>query len=163
MPTLSGAPFSEGRSNWLHCRLAHFIARNLPAVTADEDSFQTGVQAWSGLEMRICLRSFRHFFVARGEDWFARRSGKRLFPDNQAKARFEGWLLGKLLATPSEPAPPGDEPKAAEPPAPTPPPKPVDEGVPAPADVPIKEDAVKMEEEAGVIEIPSGPDAMDTS
>jgi histone deacetylase complex regulatory component SIN3 len=77
--------------------LALCACRHVPASTLSMDEQKKGIRAATGMEMRICLRTFRHFFNP-GTDWFARIVRKRGNYDSvKAKERLEAWLLQKLL------------------------------------------------------------------
>ena len=56
---------------------------------------KVAVLAATGLEMRICLRTFRHFFNP-GTDWFGRTLKRKDFDDSKAKERFDNWRTQQL-------------------------------------------------------------------
>ncbi|KND04341.1 uncharacterized protein SPPG_00072 [Spizellomyces punctatus DAOM BR117] len=89
---------TEGlRSN----RREPFLKRNLP--TQVPDTPPTNIETRSGLEMKICVNTYKVFFVDHTEDYFSRRrSGgaeiSRTEADGQRKRfqKFRSWLDGPL-------------------------------------------------------------------
>ncbi|KAJ3278913.1 Transcriptional regulatory protein sin3 [Blyttiomyces sp. JEL0837] len=76
-----------------------FLRRNLPDMTkAVPEDVSSGVELRSGLELKICLNTYKIFFVENTEDYYARRSGRAesvLTPEGREKAaayRRRKWL-----------------------------------------------------------------------
>jgi paired amphipathic helix protein Sin3a len=103
--------------------LALCACRHVPTPLPSIETLRSGIRAGTGLEMRVCIRTFRHFFQAPGTDWLARMAKRREFDTAAAKERWDGWILQKLLqAEEAEPVaasmPPASK-AASKPPTPT--------------------------------------------
>ncbi|KAJ3114140.1 Transcriptional regulatory protein sin3 [Phlyctochytrium bullatum] len=83
-------------------RLRHrpgpFLRRNLPNRVSDDPP--TDVETRSGLELKICLNTYKIFFVENTEDYFRRKKDASSYPSEEARqaiaeassARFRSWL-----------------------------------------------------------------------
>ncbi|KAJ3415607.1 Transcriptional regulatory protein sin3 [Chytridiales sp. JEL 0842] len=87
-----------------------FLRRNLPLKVPDEPP--SGVETRSGLELKICINTYKIFFVENTEDYFCRRSDRALWMSDKerrekALARrreaFQQWLKRRERGEPEEP------------------------------------------------------------
>jgi paired amphipathic helix protein Sin3a len=53
--------------------------------------------AQAGLEAKVCMRSYKMFFVAGTEDWFVRRSGGKTTPEATKTIKDRDWKAAKSL------------------------------------------------------------------
>lgn len=74
-----------------------YLCRNFPSDTNAKD-IAGRKKAWSGLEAKICMRSYKMFFVAGSEDSMITTSHKKGSAlDGRRKDRFRTWLETRVV------------------------------------------------------------------
>ena len=72
-----------------------FLKRNLPYSGSIPDDATANVETKSGLELKICLNTYKIFFVNNTEDYFVRRGIDKSRHQAELKSRhekFRAWL-----------------------------------------------------------------------
>lgn len=75
-----------------------FLKRNLPVQVGDDPPLD--VETSSGLELKICVNTYKIFFVDNTEDYFRRKKNTTAAADiagiGKREALFRGWLDSHL-------------------------------------------------------------------
>ena len=95
---IANSEAGSGSRDWLrrgHHLVESAVCRNLPAVVREA---QPDVSSEDGLEIKVCLRTYRLFYVSNTEDFMWRHRYKEEVDKNSQRLKLRNELRRKWLA-----------------------------------------------------------------